>query len=174
MTAKTSTGARTEQQSPSKLHIVLVEPEIPGNTGSVARTCAATGAVLHLVHPLGFIIDDSRLKRAGLDYWHLLDVREHANQQAAFEDLADLPLFYLSTSGGTAYSDVRYPLPCGIVLGQETSGLDRRLLKKNPEHTIRIPILAGARSLNMSNAAAIVAFEVLRQHNFPGLARVFR
>ena len=128
------------------LHIVLIEPEIPGNTGNIARLCAATGIELHLVKPLGFEIDDKHLKRAGLDYWHLVKVHVHENFAEVYE-VDDL-----------------------IVLGKETAGIPEEILQEHWEECVRIPMVADARSLNLGNSAAIVAYEALRQLGFPGLA----
>ncbi|MCI1982182.1 MAG: tRNA (cytidine(34)-2'-O)-methyltransferase [Oscillospiraceae bacterium] len=152
------------------LNIVLVEPEIPQNTGNIARTCAATGAKLHLVRPLGFSVDDKRLKRAGLDYWHLLDI-------TYYDSLSDFfarnqgNFYYFSTKGRNIYSDLRYPDGCYLLFGKETAGLPEKLLHDNPETCVRIPMLndPGARSLNLSNSVAVGVYEVLRQWNFPGL-----
>lgn len=148
---------------------MLVEPEIPQNTGNIARTCAATGAALHLVKPLGFKIDDKKLKRAGLDYWWML------TKISVYENLDDFfaknsgPFFYFSTKARHVYSDVKYPDGCYLVFGKETAGLPEELLLKNPESTVRLPMKEDARSLNLSNSVAIGAYEVLRQWDFPDL-----
>lgn len=151
------------------MHIVLVEPEIPSNTGNIARTCAATGCVLHLVHPLGFSIDDRQLKRAGLDYWHLLDVREYQSIHEIWDKHPEGRFFYASTKGGQWYSDVTYGPDDFLVFGKETKGLPRELLESRKSEVVRIPIREDARSLNLSNAVAIVVFEALRQNGFPNL-----
>ena len=151
------------------MQIVLVEPEIPANTGNIARTCAATGSVLHLVRPLGFSTDDKALKRAGLDYWYLLDIRYHDSIEEVWDKHPDGRFFYASTKGSRRYADVRYEADDFLVFGKETKGLPEPLLQRFPDHVIRIPILADARSLNLSNAVAIVVFEALRQVGFPGL-----
>lgn len=151
------------------MHIVLVEPEIPSNTGNIARTCAATGCVLHLVHPLGFSIDDRQLKRAGLDYWHLLDVREYQSIEELWDKHPEGRFFYASTKGGQWYSDVTYGPDDFLVFGKETKGLPRDLIEAHRSEVVRIPIRAEARSLNLSNAVAIVVFEALRQNGFPNL-----
>lgn len=151
------------------MHIVLVEPEIPSNTGNIARTCAATGCVLHLVHPLGFSIDDRQLKRAGLDYWHLLDVREYQSIHEIWDKHPEGRFFYASTKGGQWYSDVTYGPDDFLVFGKETQGLPRELLESRKSEVVRIPIREDARSLNLSNAVAIVVFEALRQNGFPNL-----
>ncbi len=150
------------------LNIVLVEPEIPQNTGNVARTCAATGARLHLVGPLGFTIDDRKLKRAGLDYWHLLDITYYENLEEFFEKNAG-PFYYFSTKARHIHSDVRYPENCYLVFGKETKGLPENLLHENPDTCVRIPMISQARSLNLSNSVAVGVFEVLRQWNYPKL-----
>ncbi len=152
------------------LNLVLVEPEIPQNTGNIARTCALTGARLHLVGPLGFQIDDRRLKRAGLDYWHLLDISYYDSLDAFFSKNKG-SFFYFSTKGRHIHSDMQYPDGCYLVFGKETAGLPEELLKANPESCVRIPMLNNpdARSLNLSNSAAIAAYEVLRQWNYPDM-----
>ncbi len=153
------------------LHIVLVEPEIPQNTGNIARTCAATGAVLHLIEPLGFRPDDAKLKRAGLDYWHLLDIRYHANLDAFFAANPQAACYYFSTKAKRIYSEIAYPREVFLVFGKETAGLPEALLVANPDFCVRLPMLddSAARSLNLSNAVAVGAYEVLRQWQFPAL-----
>lgn len=151
------------------LHIVLVEPEIPANTGNISRTCAATGCVLHLVRPLGFSTDDKQLKRAGLDYWHLLDIRYHDSLQEVWDKHPEGRFFYASTKGKQAHSDVTYQDGDFLVFGKETKGLPEDVLAANDERAIRIPIRAAARSLNLSNSVAVVVFEALRQIGFPNL-----
>ena len=165
------------------LNIVLVEPQIPQNTGNVARTCAATGTRLHLVGPMGFKIDDKKLKRAGLDYWHLLDISYYDNMAAFFCDVTDAPLsaadsgpdtsghefYYFTTKAPHIYTEPRYADNSYIFFGSETKGLDEALLRRNPEQCVRFPMLADARSLNLSNSVAIGVFEVLRQWGFPEL-----
>ncbi len=151
------------------MHIVLVEPEIPANTGNISRTCAATGSVLHLVRPLGFSTDDRQLKRAGLDYWHLLDIRYHDSLQEVWDKHPKGRFFYLSTKGTHSYTEVEYQPDDFLVFGKETKGLPRDLLAAHPDETLRIPIVDEARSLNLSNSVAIVVFEALRQLGFPNL-----
>jgi Predicted rRNA methylase (SpoU class) len=153
----------------SSLNIVLVEPRIPQNTGNIARTCAATGCALHLVHPMGFDIDDAKLKRAGLDYWHLLNITYH-NSLEAFLESADGDCFFYSTKARRTHSEVAYPDNPYLVFGREDAGLPEELLLSRPEQCVRIPILSEARSLNLSNAAAIAAYEVLRQWDYPKLS----
>jgi Predicted rRNA methylase (SpoU class) len=151
----------------ASINIVLVEPEIPQNTGNIARTCAATGSVLHLVEPLGFTIDDKKLRRAGLDYWKLLDIRYYKNIDEFFnKNHGDF--FYFSTKASNIYSDVRYPENCFLVFGKETAGLPESLLRKNYSSCVRIPMLNNIRSLNLSNCVALSVYEVLRQHSFQG------
>lgn len=152
-----------------KINIVLVEPEIPPNTGNIARLCAAVGAELHLIKPLGFSIDDKHLKRAGLDYWHLLKVHVYEN----FEDFQyNNPngKRYLSTTKATNhYTQVRFQEGCYLLFGKETKGLAPEILKLYPDDLIRLPMRDEARSLNLSNSVAVVTYEVLRQWGFPGL-----
>lgn len=153
-----------------QLNIVLVEPEIPQNTGNIARTCANTGARLHLVEPLGFRPDDAKLKRAGLDYWHLLDITYYQNLEAFFTANAG-PFYYFTTKGKNRYCDVTYAENAYLVFGKETAGLPEALLYNNPHSCVRIPMRQdpAARSLNLSNAVAIGVYETLRQWNFPQL-----
>ena len=154
------------------LNIVLVEPEIPQNTGNIARTCAAIGAKLHLVRPLGFEISDKYVKRAGLDFWDKLDIEEH---NSLFAFLKKYPvnnnMFLVTTKGQHCYSDVNYSKLDEVFLlfGKETKGLPEGLLKEHLENTIRIPMRETLRSLNLSNSVAIVAYEVFRQNNFCNL-----
>ena len=148
----------------SKLNIVLVEPQIPQNTGNIARTCAATGASLHLVKPMGFTVDDKKLKRAGLDYWYLLDITYYDNLQDFFDKNKDGKFFYFTTKGQHIYSDVSFPENAYIVFGREDAGLPESLLKDNPDTCLRMPMIGDARSLNLSNSVAIVAYEAVRQN----------
>ena len=148
------------------LHIVLVEPEIPQNTGNIARTCAATGCVLHLVEPLGFAIDDKRMKRAGLDYWHLLDVRMYKNLDEFFEKNPDGRYFYATTKAPQAYHEAEYRDGDYLLFGKGTKGLPESLLVGHLGRCVRIPMRAGARSLNLSNSVAVIVFEALRQTGF--------
>lgn len=150
------------------LNIVMVEPEIAGNTGNVARTCAATGARLHLVRPFGFTIDDKKLKRAGLDYWDLLDITYYDNLDDFFAK-NEGAFFYFTTKALHTHTDVAYPDNCYLLFGKETKGLPEELLLKNPDRCVRIPMVSDARSLNLSNAVAIGTYEVLRQWNYPEL-----
>lgn len=150
-------------------NIVLVEPEIPQNTGNIARTCAATGSKLHIVKPMGFTVDDKKLKRAGLDYWHLLGVQYYENLNDFFDKNKNARFFYATTKGLNKYSDVAYQDGDFILFGKETKGLPEALLKENKEFCIRIPMIDEARSLNLSNSAAIVVYEALRQTGFDRL-----
>lgn len=152
----------------SVLNIVMVEPEIPQNTGNVARTCAATGARLHLVGPMGFAIDDRKLKRAGLDYWHLLDISYYESLDEFFEQNTG-PFFYFSTKAQKIHSDVAYPDGAYLVFGKETKGLPEALLHEHPDACVRIPMISDARSLNLSNSVAIGVYEALRQWGYPTL-----
>lgn len=148
------------------MHIVLVEPEIPGNTGNIARLCAATGCELHLVRPLGFSTDDRYLKRAGLDYWHLVKVHYH-DSFADMETLyAGRNFYFNTTKASLLYSEVAYTGEDVLVFGKETAGLPEDLLAANRGRCVRIPMVAGARSLNLSNAVAVVVYEALRQDDF--------
>lgn len=152
----------------SVLNIVLVEPEIPQNTGNIARTCAATGARLHIVKPMGFSIDDKKLKRSGLDYWHYLDITYYENLDDFFSKVGG-EFFYFTTKALNVYSKVEYPDNCYLFFGKETKGLPEELLIKNRERCVRMPMQTGLRSLNLSNTVAIATYEVLRQWDFPEL-----
>ncbi len=153
------------------INIVLVEPEIPPNTGNISRTCAITGAKLHLVKPLGFSIDDKHVKRAGLDYWDHLDMEIHESLDDFLAKYGDGKLFLATTHGGVCYTDVHYEAGCFILFGKETAGLPKDLIAAHPDTAVRIPMgnHPDLRSLNLSNSAAIVLYEALRQHGFPGL-----
>ncbi|SJZ43042.1 tRNA (uridine(34)/cytosine(34)/5-carboxymethylaminomethyluridine(34)-2'-O)-methyltransferase TrmL [Garciella nitratireducens] len=151
------------------IHVVLVEPEIPQNTGNIARTCAAIHAKLHLVKPLGFSLESKYLKRAGLDYWNLLDIEYHDSLQEFFQKYSNEDFYYASTKGGNYYTQMNYKDECFILFGKETAGLPKDLLAKNLDRVIRIPMVEDARSLNLSNSVAIIAYEAMRQLNFVGL-----
>lgn len=151
------------------LNIVLVEPQIPQNTGNIARTCAATGARLHIIRPMGFQIDDKKLKRAGLDYWHLLDITYYDNLDDFFSKNPDGSYYFFTTKGKKIYSDVDYPNNTFIFFGREDAGLDEKLLYDNYDNCVRVPMIGDARSLNLSNTVAIATYEVLRQWQFPEL-----
>jgi tRNA (cytidine/uridine-2'-O-)-methyltransferase len=150
-------------------HIVLVEPEIPANTGNISRTCAATGTHLHLVHPLGFRTDDSALKRAGLDYWHAVHIEYHDSFAEVQEKYPESRFFYASTKANLRYSDFEFQDGDFFVFGKETKGLPPELLAANPNTCMRLPMGDQVRSLNLSNSAAIVVYEALRQLNFMNL-----
>ena len=151
------------------VNIVLVEPEIPMNTGNIARTCAATGASLHLIEPMGFTVTDAKLKRAGLDYWNKLDITYYKNIEDFYERTKGGEYFYFSTKAPRCYTDIAYPNPCYLIFGKESAGIPETILKKNLSRTVRIPMRESLRSLNLSNSAAIAVYEVLRQRNFEGL-----
>lgn len=153
------------------MHIVLVEPVIPQNTGNIARTCAVTKTSLHLVGDLGFSLDDKYLKRAGLDYWHLLDVHYHESFSQVESTYPDSRFFLATTKAQLKYTEVLYGPDDFIVFGKETAGLPRELLSKYAETNVRIPMIKDslARSLNLSNSVAILLFEALRQQNFSGM-----
>lgn len=151
------------------MHIVLVEPEIPQNTGNIARTCAATNCPLHLVGKLGFSISDKWVKRAGLDYWHLVDVQQHASLEELWAAYPTSTFWYLSTKAKKRHSDVAFGPDDFLVFGKETKGLPEALLYEQHEHAIRIPMRNEARSLNLANSVAVVLYEALRQHSYPGL-----
>lgn len=149
--------------------IVLLEPEIPHNTGAIARTCAATGARLHLIRPLGFDISDKAVKRCGLDYWHLVDLHVYENVDEFFQKNGDQSLFLATTKAPRAYCEVDLSGDVTLMFGKETAGLPAWLREKYRERCIRIPMISEARSLNLSNSVAILAYEALRQQGFPGL-----
>ncbi len=150
-------------------HIVLVEPEIPQNTGNIARTCAATGTKLHIVKPMGFSIDDKKLKRAGLDYWHLLGVQYYENFDEFLEKNSGARMFLASTKAPQRHSDVRYQDGDFLVFGKETKGLPEDLICKHLDHAVRIPMIEEARSLNLSNSVAVMLYEALRQTEYENL-----
>ena len=151
------------------LHIVLHEPEIPQNCGNIARTCAATGSVLHLIRPLGFDISEKAVRRAGLDYWHLVDVRVYDNLEDFFSKNDVKQLWCLSTKAPRCYTEAEFQDGCYLLFGKETKGLPEDFLREHYDRCVRIPMREEARSLNLSNAVAITAFEALRQTGFSGL-----
>lgn len=160
-----------------KLNIVMVEPEIPQNTGNIARTCAAIGAKLHLVHPLGFDISEKAVKRAGLDYWDKVEIEEHKSLEEFLNKYKpeENNMFFATTKGKTKYTDIDYSKmeDIFVLYGKETKGLPENLLEKYLDtKTIRIPMLETLRSLNLSNSVAITAYEILRQKNFKGLEEI--
>lgn len=153
----------------ARLNVVLIEPQIPQNTGNIVRTCAATNAVLHLVEPMGFKIDDKKLKRAGLDYWHLMEIHRYQSTEEFFEKNKDSHFFYFTTKGLNRHTDAEYPDNCYLVFGREDAGLPEALLYENKETCVRVPMQNDARSLNLSNTVAIAVYEVLRQWDYPEL-----
>ena len=153
----------------SNLNIVLFEPQIPQNTGNIARTCAATGSRLHLIRPLGFDISDKAVKRAGLDYWHLVEVRDYENLEDFFAKNDVRQMWCLSTKAPRCYTEAHYEDGCYLFFGKETKGLPEDFLREHFEECVRIPMREDARSLNLSNAVAVTVFEALRQLSFPGL-----
>ena len=154
------------------MRIVLVEPEIPGNTGNIARLCAGTGIELHLVRPLGFSTDDKYLKRAGLDYWHLVQVFYHDSIDELLKAYVGTPFYFFSTKAARIYTETSYTQEDFLVFGKETAGLPEDLLRAHWDTTVRIPLQSEARSLNLSNAVAVAAYEALRQLSFPSLQTV--
>lgn len=161
-------GRLPEELCRVAIHIVLFEPEIPQNTGNIARSCAATGACLHLIEPLGFSISDRHLKRAGLDYWSQVDVVSHPDWQTYCARYPRAKRFYATTKASVPYHETAYPPDCHLVFGPESRGLPMTLLEASDGTNIRIPMRPAIRSLNLSNAVAIVLFEALRQRGFPG------
>ena len=151
------------------LNIVLVEPEIPQNCGNIARTCAATGCKLHLIRPLGFDISEKAVKRAGLDYWHLVDVQDYENLEDFFRKNDVKQMWCLSTKAPVSYTEASFEDGCYLFFGKETKGLPEDFLEEHRESCIRLPMRQEARSLNLSNSVAITVYEALRQLSFPGL-----
>lgn len=152
------------------MHIVLVEPEIPGNTGNIARLCACTGVALDLIKLLGFSTDDKYLKRAGLDYWHLVNIHYYDDFYSIQSLYPNHSFYFFSTKATNLYTNIRYRENDFLVFGKESSGLPEHLLRSNKTQTFRIPMHIGARSLNLSNAVSIVTYEALRQQEFSSLA----
>ena len=153
------------------LNIVLVEPEIPQNCGNIARTCAATGCRLHLIRPLGFDISEKAVRRAGLDYWSMVEVRDYENLSDFFAKNDVKQMWCLSTKAPRSYTEANFSEDCYLFFGKETKGLPERILRQHPEECIRIPMIHEARSLNLSNSVAIIAYEALRQQGFGSLLR---
>ena len=151
-------------------HVVLVEPEIPANTGNISRTCAATGTHLHLVRPLGFSTDDKYLKRAGLDYWPAVKLHYHDSFAELKREYPDGRFFCATTKGSRYYTEIEYRDGDFLVFGKETKGLSPEILAEHPDTLIRVPMTGDVRSLNLSNSVAIVLYEALRQNGFPGLS----
>ena len=150
------------------INIVLYSPEIPQNTGNISRTCAVTGAVLHIIKPIGFEISDRTLKRAGLDYWDKLDVRYYENYEDFLCKNPDAEAYYFSAHGKNPYADIVYPDNAYLVFGRESVGLPAELVQQNFDRSVRIPMREGVRCLNLSNAVAVAVYEVLRQGGFDG------
>lgn len=150
----------------AKLNIVLLEPEIPANTGNIGRTCVATGTRLHLIEPLGFSLSEKALKRAGMDYWGQLDVTTYVNYEDFLQKNPGAKVYYATTKGRHVYSDVQYEEDCYIMFGKESAGIPEEILKEHPNACVRIPMIGETRSLNLSNSVAVVLYEALRQHDF--------
>jgi tRNA (cytidine/uridine-2'-O-)-methyltransferase len=153
-----------------KLNVVLYEPEIPQNTGNIARTCAATGATLHLIHPLGFSVEDKYVRRAGLDYWNLLDIRHYDNWEDFLSKNKEGQFFFATTKAKKNYAQADLTNDCYLIFGPESRGVPEELLVQYRENNIRIPMKEEARSLNLSNSVAILVYEALRQNDFSDLA----
>ena len=151
------------------LNIVLYEPEIPANTGNIGRTCVATNTRLHLIEPLGFSLEEKQLKRAGMDYWKELDVTTYVNWQDFCERNPKAKMYFATTKARHVYSEVNYEEDCYIVFGKESAGIPEEILKEHPETCVRIPMVGETRSLNLSNSAAIVLYEALRQNEFSNM-----
>lgn len=151
------------------MHIILHQPEIPGNTGNIGRTCVATGTPLHLIEPLGFRMDEKSIRRAGMDYWHLLEVYRYTNFQEFQEKHPGAKIWMATTKARKSYTDVVYARDDFIMFGKESAGIPEEILVEHEEDCIRIPMLSSIRSLNLSNAAAIVLYEALRQNRFAGM-----
>ena len=151
------------------IDIILVEPEIPANTGNISRTCAVTGARLHLIEPLGFDISEKALRRAGLDYWHTLDISVYRSLDEYFDENGDLGLWLATTNAAMSYHEADFTGNVKLMFGKETAGLPQSLHERYRDRLIRIPMKEGTRSLNLSNSVAILCYEALRQQGFPGL-----
>lgn len=155
------------------VHVVLFQPEIPANTGNIARTCAATGTTLHLIRPLGFSTDDKNLKRAGLDYWEFVNIIYYDSLEEFYKNNADGQFFYLTKFGEKPHTAYDYSDPNQnyyFVFGRETTGLPNDLMEKNKDYCLRVPMNEKVRSLNLSNTAAILIYEALRQQEYPALS----
>ena len=151
------------------LNIVLLEPEMPANTGNIGRTCVATGTVLHLIEPLGFHLDDRSIKRAGMDYWEKLDVRRYINYEDFLEKNPGAIIYMATTKARKVYTEVAYEEDCYIMFGKESAGIPEEILKQNKERCVRIPMNEEIRSLNLSNSVAIMLYEALRQQGFKNM-----
>ena len=153
------------------IHIVLLEPEIPSNTGNIGRTCLCLGAVLHLIDPLGFQLTEKNLKRAGLDYWDRLTMFRWRTYEEFMQAHPGAAIYYATTKARKLYTEVTYPEECYLLFGKESAGIPEEILVENADRCVRLPMMPGERSLNLANAAAIMAYEVSRQQGFPGLQR---
>ena len=153
------------------MHIVLHQPEIPGNTGNIGRTCVATGTPLHLIEPLGFRLDEKAIKRAGMDYWHQLEVHRYMNFEEFKAQHPDAKIWMATTKAKHTYTEVEFGPDDFIMFGKESAGIPEEILVENEEHCIRIPMLSSIRSLNLSNAVAIVLYEALRQNGFESMQK---
>ncbi|MCC8138237.1 MAG: tRNA (cytidine(34)-2'-O)-methyltransferase [Clostridiales bacterium] len=151
------------------MNIVLYEPEIPANTGNIGRTCVATGTRLHLIEPLGFLLTEKALRRAGMDYWPQLDVTRYINYEDFLEKNPGAKLYFASTKARNLYTEVRYEPDCYIMFGKESAGIPEEILREHPDTAVRIPMIGETRSLNLGNSAAIVLYEALRQNGFAGM-----
>ncbi len=151
------------------MNIVLYEPEIPANTGNIGRTCVATGTRLHLIEPLGFLLTEKALRRAGMDYWPQLDVTRYINYEDFLEKNPGAKLYFASTKARNLYTEVRYEPDCYIMFGKESAGIPEEILRDYPDTAVRIPMIGETRSLNLGNSAAIVLYEALRQNGFAGM-----
>ena len=149
------------------LNVVLVHPEIPQNTGNISRTCAVTDVALHIIKPMGFEISDRTLKRAGLDYWHLLEVSYYDSFEEFTSVHGDMPMYFFTASAKSRFDNVEYPEGCFLVFGKESSGLEREIIEPNMERTVRIPMRDGVRCLNLSNAVAVAVYHALDRLGFP-------
>ena len=154
----------------AKLNIVLLEPEIPANTGNIGRTCVATGTKLHLIEPLGFSLSEKALKRAGMDYWKDLDVTTYLDYEDFVEKNPNAKIYYATTKALKTYTDVQYEDDCYIMFGKESAGIPEEILLENQERAVRIPMIGDIRSLNLSNSVSVVLYEALRQHGFEKMA----
>lgn len=151
------------------LNVVLLEPEIPANTGNIGRTCVATGTRLHLIEPLGFRLNEKEIRRAGMDYWKDLDVTRYVNYQEFLEKNPGAKIYMATTKGQQVYTDVAYEPDCYLMFGKESAGIPEELLASHPGDCVRIPMAGETRSLNLSNSVAVVLYEALRQNQFSGM-----
>ena len=156
------------------MNIVLLEPEMPLNTGNIGRTCAATNTRLHLIYPLGFSISEKAVKRAGLDYWDKVDLRTYADFEEFLEKNPGAKIYMATTKARRCYTDVHYEPDCFLMFGKESAGIPEEILMADPEACIRIPMMGDERSLNLANSVAVILYEALRQHEFSGLTQTGR